>query len=345
MGVGLFIYETLVKNKLTLDYRQNSVFVLAFGWLAAPTIYLLFEANSRYGFSITPFLAIFAALPLARLLTAEKQISNKVVVAGAITVAAAVTLLIANLDDLTHWGQSKETSFELAPHQVARKVITLTGERRVAGGRMFVMVDGDARLADATVSVNDKKIASSPRHLRYFYPSKYQEYYVFQELGYSMDQKPENYRQWYIVEIPEDTVNWSGDNKIEIRAADQGLLVYGESDAKTRHYLSPLYYSPIKLGNASIGLETRLVMPEIKANTSQLSSIEDGALHNKTLPGALRIHLVSADKMATALGRSAADRPSHEKDWTAAKHFDLQSKNFDPCFSTGKPPNCTPADT
>ncbi|MBU6455411.1 MAG: hypothetical protein KGS72_26810 [Cyanobacteria bacterium REEB67] len=334
-GVWLFIYERVRSNKINLDYAKTSVFVLSLGWLLAPTIYLLFEANSRYGFSITPFLAIFASLPVARLLAARGAApdrgKNELVVACAVTLAAMITLLIANLDDLSHWGQSKETIVQLAPHQVACKTITLTKERHQPGSRLFIMVDGDARLADATVTVNDKKVEAPLKHLRYFYPAKYSEYYVFQELGYSMDQKPESYRQWYLVEIPEEAVNWSGDNKIEVRAPDQGLLVYGESDPKTRHFLSPLYYSPIKLGNASIGLETRLVMPEIKADVAQTSSTDDGAGHRTQLPGALRIHIVAADR----LGLTTEDKPSGAKDWVAAKHFDVISKDFDPCFSTG----------
>ncbi len=248
-GVAIFVIETLAQNKI--NYNQNSVLILALGWLAAPTIYLLFEANSRYGFSITPFLAIFCSLPVARLSATKSWVPPLPLVAACAS-AAVFTILIANLDDLTHIGQSKEVSFTLAPHEVACKTLTLTGAHKPTfnGTRFFIMVDGDERLSRARLTLNGHEIQGPLSHLRYFYPSKYSEYYVFQELGYSMAELAENYRQWRMVEIPEKFVNWSGDNKIEVRAADGGLLVYGESDGRTRHYLSPLYYSPIKLGNA-----------------------------------------------------------------------------------------------
>jgi hypothetical protein len=334
-GVAIFVLETLAQNKI--NYNQNSVQILALGWLASPIVYLLFEANSRYGFSITPFLAVFCAVPFARFQAMKSKMSIIWVASGA--VAAVFTLLVANLDALTHLGQSKELAFRLAPHEVACKTLTLTSDHKpnfkVPDTRVFIMVDGDERLSQARLSLNGHEIKGALKHLRYFYPSKYSEYYVFQELGYSSDQLPENYRQWRIVEIPQNLVNWSGDNKIEIRAPDQGLLVYGESDGQTRHYLSPLYYSPIKIADASKSMETRLIMPEIKAKIAQVSTRDDGAGHQATLPGALRVHLVTADPFVP---QGSEPLPSVAASWPSrGKHFDITIKNFDPCFATGNP--------
>jgi len=363
-GLFLFVWETLVKNKI--DYDQNSVWILSLGWLASPLIYLLFEANSRYGFTITPFLAVFTALPVARLSThlkerqQQKELDTDTTSAApprklspwplytSTFIAAVFTLLIANLDDITHLGQSKELSFELSPHEVASKILTLTPahkppdldnkDRAGKSTRLFIMVDGDERLSQAKVTLNGHDINGALKHLRYFYPSKYSEYYVFQELGYSMAELPQNYRQWRIVEIPADYVNWSGDNTIKVRAPDSGMLVYGESNPTTRHYLSPLYYSPIKIGNASTGLETRLVMPETKARIEQLSMRDDGAGHQKRLSGSLRVHLVVADLDQDILKKEKSPAPSEISLWPSeAKHFAITSKNFDPCFSTGDP--------
>ncbi len=333
-GALIFAIEAMVRNKI--DYNQNSVPVLAMGWLAAPTFYLLFEANSRYGFSITPFLAVFCSLPFARLRQLKTEEHPRLLMA-AMAIAALYTFLIANLDNFSHAGQSKETSLVLAPHEVAGKGLVLAaGHKPTAPNtRCFVMVDGDERLSGARVTVNGHEIKDPLTHLRYFYPSKYSEYYVFQELGYAMGELPENYRQWRIVEIPLSLINWGGDNKIEVRAGDQGLLVYGESDSQTRRYLSPEYYSPIKIGNASRGLETRLVMPEIKASVPQVSSHDDGAGHVKTIPGALRVHVVLADRLDG--GVPPLDQAAAAKWPTLAKHFNITIKNFDPCFATGKP--------
>ena len=354
LGVLLFLTDLLrhSKGKFDLDYDNNSVQIISLGWLAAPTIYLLFEANSRYGFSITPFLAVFCALPFA----AYSQINNReqtdqetaiarrslrVQLMALSAVAAISTLLIANLDNITHLGQSHELTFEMAPHEVASKTLTLSEQQKPKAPttKAFILVDGDRRLEKATLKINGKEIAGDLQHLRYFYPSKYQEYYVFQELGYAMDELPENYRQWRMVEISPALINWSGDNTIAVRAPDAGMLIYGESDAQTSHYLSPLYYSPIKLGNASRGLETRLVMPETKARVKQLSNRIGASGQSATVPGALRIHLVIADTLDPATEKEAqspAMASALEKAIPLSKrHYDITSKNFDPCFSTG----------
>ncbi|MBS1989142.1 MAG: hypothetical protein JSS83_01420 [Cyanobacteria bacterium SZAS LIN-3] len=347
-GLFMFISDTLKRNKL--DFDNNSVQIISLGWLAAPKIYLLFEANSRYGFSITPFLAVFCALPFAAYvrLWQEKQEAKEenngrikktaTWLIACAAVAFVLTILTANLDNLTHFGQSRETVFTLTPHEVASKSFTLSTAHKPAdpASRAFIMVDGDSRLEEAKVYLNGKLLAGGLKHLRYFYPSKYSEYYVFQELGYSMDELPENYRQWRILEISPTLINWGGDNKIEIRAPDTGMLIYGESDPRTRHYLSPLYYSPIKIGNASRGLETRLVMPDIKADIPQTSSRVDAAGHSETLPGALRIHFVLADTLPENADKGDPAAQTQAQ-WPALKrHFDITSKNFDPCFSTGK---------
>ena len=346
LGAFLFIVDLLQtsSNKIDLDYDKNSVQIISLGWLAAPTIYLLFEANSRYGFSITPFLAVFCGISFAayknhRRAEGQKKLPLKLIILSGS--AALIAILIANLDALTHWGQSQELSFTLAPNEVASKTLILTADHKPRlPSRAFVMVDGDERISKAAVTVNGHQIDAPLRHLRYFYPSKYQEYYVFQELGYSMDELPENYRQWRAVEIPQELINWSGENKIEVKATDAGALVYGESDGNTRHYLSPLFYSPIKLGNASRGLETRIVMPETKAQIDQTSTKKDSAGHIQNLPGGLRIHFVLADLPGEKNAAAEMLEQSHvdKSGWPARKrHFDLTAKNFDPCFSTANP--------
>jgi len=329
-GTIIFIWQRLAQDKI--NYAQNSVQILSLGWLLAPTVYLLFEANSRYGFSITPFLAVFMAVPVALWKQSGwNKPQPRLIIA--ISAAAVLTLLIANLDNLTRLDQSKETVLSLAPHQVAGKRLSLASSHKPSypGSRIFIMVDGDERLSQAGLKLNGRSIQGSLTHLRYFYPSKYSEYYVFQELGYAMGELPEDYRQWRIVEIPPDLVNWQGDNTIELTAGDKGATIYGESVGETRHYLSPRFYSPIKLGNASKGLETRLVMPEIKANILQQSYIGNSGLQN-VQPGSLRIHLLLADQ----LDREPVANAAVTAGWPArARHFDLGSKNFDPCFSTG----------
>lgn len=258
--------------------------VMAFMW--SPLVYLMFESNSRYGFTIMPMYAVFAGYLIGHVSLLSrmwKAIALSAVAAGLLTAAIVQAGVLGNP------GASVETRVDLEPQQVLTTCLDLKNIAPPgAPYEALIIVDGERDVESASLRFNGRKVKQPLEHLRYFDSGVYDGYYVTKEIAHCMGSEAEDFRQWRVARIPSDWLNWSGKNEIEITPGRQGGTIYGDSHERVELLPSFRHYCPNKLFNSVSGYETRLAALRPSRNTAQESTIAPAA---GKVPGSTRVRL------------------------------------------------------
>ncbi len=285
---GLFLGAALHR----VDRRALPLAVCLF-WIGSTFVYLMFEANSRYGFTLMPLCAALLSITFAGLLMSARPTRSLVgPIIAALLAAAVLTAFIYSADSFTRLGQPAEISYELKPGMSLVKTIDMKAVGPPAGQfQALIFVDGKKDVESAALEINGHKVEQPLRHLRYFVTDKYIEFYVFRELGRSMQLDAEDFRQWRAAFVPAHLLHWDRPNTIRISSANEPITVYGDTSANGRIVPSVQYHCPGKLGNTNTGMEARATSLIPTGNVATELSEEHNA-QRKRLNSSARLQLV-----------------------------------------------------
>ncbi|MBX9669872.1 MAG: glycosyltransferase family 39 protein [Candidatus Obscuribacterales bacterium] len=259
--------------------------VLALSMMWMPMIYLLFEANSRYGFTIMPMYAAFAGLYLSYVFS--RQGKKPLIVLSAV-LALGTLITFFNIGDWACTGASKETHTTIEPNQTLVTGIDLSKiSQPKSNYEPLILVDGERSIESANIEVNGHAIGQL-KGLRYFDSRLYDGYYVTKELASAMNVSPFEFRQWRLARVPKELINWNGTNEIKI-TAHEPATIYGDTARRVETLPSLRHFCPNQLFNSPEGLDTRsplLLRPSQK--TYQFSRLV-GASNN--LDGSTRVRI------------------------------------------------------
>ncbi len=229
--------------------------VMAFMW--TPLTYLLFESNSRYGFSVMPFYAIFTGFLIAHLAVPSLRTRWQPLALSVVAGAALTTVIL----QCANWvaDPSAETVIKLKPQQTLVSHIDLKSLKPPAiAYEALILVDGERPIEGASVNFNGHDLHGRLQHLRYLDSGLYDGYYVSKEMAHFMGAEPEDFRQWRAVRIPKEWINWSSDNQIRITAGPEGGTVYGDTAPLPERLPSFRHACPNRLVNTDTGFENRI---------------------------------------------------------------------------------------
>ncbi len=283
LGLAGAIYAISTRK---LDSSSKPVVVaLALMWM--PLIYLLFEANSRYGFTIMPMYAAFSGLFLSYLLSRQGR-KPVVVLSAVLAIVGLATFL-----QIGNWactGAPSETMVNINSNQTLVTAIDLSKITQPKSNyEPVVLVDSQRSLESAKVEFNGHPL-DNLKGLRYFDSSIYDGYYVTKEMASAMNVSPEEFRQWRLARVPKELINWRGTNEIRITPG-QTSTIYGDTSAQVECLPSLRHFCPNKLCNSPEGFETRAPLLRPSKNSYRFSRIE-GAQGNLTGSARVRIGLV-----------------------------------------------------
>lgn len=256
-------------RKLDRD-AMPALVVMTFMW--SPLTYLLFEANSRYGFTMMPFYAVFAGSLIATIFVARR---NWKPLALSLISGALLTTVIVQAASWAVPGASQETVIQLKPEQTLVSQINLKNVKEPTKAyEALIFVDGDRSIEKAALSFNGHNLNEPLRHLRYFESDIYDGYYVSKEMAHFMTAEPEDFRQWRAARIPKEWINWSGDNQIRLVASEVGGTVYGDTAKVPERLPSFKHNCPNRLLNADSGLDNRIPLLRPSRSVTLNSFIE-----------------------------------------------------------------------
>jgi len=273
----------------TRKVEKNSmpvVALMAFMW--TPLVYLLFESNSRYGFTIMPLYAVFAGYLVGHLLQIDWKMQAipaalSVVAGGLLTAGILCAGSIANAD------KPVETKVFVNPGSRLVSTIDLSKIKRpIVPYEALIFVDGERSLETAWIDFNGHKV-DKLAHLRYFDSGLYDGYYVSKEVANYMRAEAEDLRQWRAVRVPKEWINWTGKNEIRITPSSEFCTIYGDSKPNPQFLPSFRSYCPNKLCNADTGYEGRLNLWRPSQITDQKSVIEPSG--TGSVQGSARVRL------------------------------------------------------
>jgi hypothetical protein len=217
--------------------------IVVFGHL----VYLAFMTNSRYAFTAIPFWAIFSAYFLMqlkqRLSLHGPERNAQLLRAAACTLAGSVLITLSiQAENLTKIGSNHELSHTLSAGATAVKELVFEPGRLPAQiHTTLLMVDGDKRLANATVEINGHKVQSQLSSLNNFDPVVYQTGMDNAIFAHSAGLTGNDLRQWRGVAFPAEWLNSGGKNLVKIKQEVTPATIYGDSDPNCRTMLDTTF--------------------------------------------------------------------------------------------------------
>jgi len=289
--------------------------VLTFMW--TPLTYLLFEANSRYGFSVMPFYAVFAGFLIAHLVAPDVRKHWKPLALSVVSGAVLTTVILQS----ANWasaGSSVETTIKLEPQQTLVSQIDLNKVKEPAGPyEAVILVDGERSIETARLNFNGHELNQKLVHLRYLDAGIYDGYYVSKEIAHLMQAEAEDFRQWRVARIPKEWIDWSGKNQIKIAAQSVGCTVYGDSAQVPERLPSFRHNCPNRMVNDVSGYECRVPLLRPSRSVALNSFIEGPAAAEVKGSSRVRIAIVTdslrgkkkQDPVATFAGTASVSAP------------------------------------
>lgn len=224
-GLMAFLFEG---RNFVHERGKRTAIVLAI-FLVTQSVYLIFEAITRYGFLTMPLLTVFAGYGLSLLLDGKVSFGRKVRLGVMIALASSLVCGIVMAEDVTRLREAKEIAHQVTPGQTFAKTFTfIQGSVPATLETALVLIDADDNCRSMKVVCNGRLVSDSPIPLGYFDSSKYQQYEMLRKYVQAMGLNLNDLRQWYAVELPVAWLNLSGANTVEFVAADKPVTIYGD---------------------------------------------------------------------------------------------------------------------
>lgn len=176
-----------------------------------------------------------------------------------------------------HRAAVREWKAVLKDGMVATREIWLANQPKDKPSWALILIDGDANLSSADVTVNGHKVREKLESLYQFYPRKFQLINVMQLQAVTFGVKPDLIRQWRAVPVPVQWLNLDGKNIVSVKsAAGQQATIYGDYPALAgqRNYLPSFeVFSHGKLWNSVDSLDGRIVSPFARTETRSRNTL------------------------------------------------------------------------
>lgn len=288
-----------------LNKAQRTIIIISFAAIVSHLAYLLVECQPRYTFTAIPFVVLLAAYGFwqaAQISFDDKKRRLILASSAAFALALVAGLLHAeNICAVSDARYLKERTFTLNKGDKVEKVIDLRGVTTPAQTESVVLlIDGDKNIENSTVTINGVTLKETPKSTMHFDAPHYLIFDQMREFAPSMRIAVDDLRQWRAIAVDPTLINWTGTNKIELRARAKESTIYGDG-RHTRYYLSPDYcnYGILAAAPVAAGAESRLTEPVLTAACRQASSIMKTNEKVEKLRDTLRIRLAVVPKDST----------------------------------------------
>lgn len=289
-GLGIVMYALGGFRRLSPEERLacNLTLVVLFFMQC----FFLFEASTRYGYTVFPFLTALGGLGfwLAWSLFKEK---NWLRLSLGVATTSALVFFVAQSEAIVNLKAPIETAHTLLSGAKAVAEIDLNIKGRYLGpDYALVLVDGDEGLSRANVKVNGNSVKEKLLPLPYFDSLRFSQFNLMKEYGYGLNVPVEKLRKWRAAIIPVVWLNIRGKNTIEIIARDK-LTVHGDRQADFRRFRSLDTVCVNRLLYTPTDLEARPFEPTLSAGVKK-TFLLDSQLSGKQTLSAERLRIYVA---------------------------------------------------
>ncbi len=301
MGLfGILLFCAGGFKKLSSESRL--VAALALSYLMFMQSFFLFEANSRYGFTTIPLFVVFGAL--AAYLFEQKLKQGKIRQAIIATlIAVALTACVVSSEKMIG-GTCPDEAMMLSGGQSVSCGIELDKKMNgllEANKFALLLIDGDSGLDQASISVNGSDLGTTFLPLNYLDSKKYRNFNLMRECAYLLGVRLEDLRQWRAAVIPVVRLKPGVENIFTVKAAQEGVSIYKDSNPSLRRFRSLQTISVNRLLNSMSGLESRPYSPYLAGRISKRFTFSDEN-NTRALGGqGLRMYLAFAHGRANSI--------------------------------------------